>query len=259
MANGTQDGRHRSASDDRGSSSVPEQSNKRKRQNISRACTICRRKLVRTLPSSPCARHLPHMSITDGLRRTRCDGQPRCATCKSLNEECVYEGDQDGRRPATKQYVESLKNRIKLLEEQSSRPPEHRDHCSSDMMSLSETDMSPVATAEIRLRSSAGAIKVCISSVFETASYMPVYQQFCRSLWPVIGLHASSGRSVQGSRRSRWRRASTSEVGGDAVGTRFVESPSRTWHYPQCRNARSAVELLLQVRTVRRRGVLTGN
>ncbi|RXK38884.1 hypothetical protein M231_03833 [Tremella mesenterica] len=67
---------------------------KRRKKNVSRACIVCRR------------------------RRTKCDGQPRCATCKSFDEECIYDPDQDGRKPATKLYVQALVNRVRTLEEQ---------------------------------------------------------------------------------------------------------------------------------------------
>lgn len=119
-------------------------------------------------------------SHADGRsRRTRCDGQPRCGTCRLVDEECVYEGDQDGRRPATKQYVESLKNRIKQLESQlqakSSGGPSEQAVSNGDgsgfHLSRSPVAMtggperealseSPVASAENRLRSNTGAMKV---------------------------------------------------------------------------------------------------
>ncbi|ORY35048.1 fungal-specific transcription factor domain-domain-containing protein [Naematelia encephala] len=67
---------------------------KRRKTNVSRACTTCRR------------------------RRVRCDGLPRCSTCQVSDVECIYDPDQDGRKPATKLYVEALVNRVKALEEQ---------------------------------------------------------------------------------------------------------------------------------------------
>ncbi|ORY28190.1 fungal-specific transcription factor domain-domain-containing protein [Naematelia encephala] len=71
---------------------------KRKKQShVTRACTNCRR------------------------RRTRCDGRPSCATCKIHDDECIYDADKDGRKPASKQYIESLEKRIKQLERQVSQ------------------------------------------------------------------------------------------------------------------------------------------
>ena len=51
-------------------------------------------------------------------RRTKCDGQPRCATCVAHDEQCIYDPDQDGRKPATKLYVEALVNRVRALEQE---------------------------------------------------------------------------------------------------------------------------------------------
>ncbi len=52
----------------------------------------------------------------DIQRRIKCDGLPRCATCTEFDEPCLYEADRDGRKPATKQYVEALESRVRLLE-----------------------------------------------------------------------------------------------------------------------------------------------
>lgn len=50
-------------------------------------------------------------------RKTRCDGgMPRCATCTLYKEDCVYDSGQDGRKPASKEYVQSLQERIRSLE-----------------------------------------------------------------------------------------------------------------------------------------------
>ncbi|ORY35317.1 fungal-specific transcription factor domain-domain-containing protein [Naematelia encephala] len=74
---------------------------KKRKKYISRACTVCRR------------------------RRMRCNGQPRCQTCTTYDEECIYDPDHDGRKPATKQYVEALVNRVRQLEDMLAKRPEN--------------------------------------------------------------------------------------------------------------------------------------
>ncbi|KAH7338366.1 hypothetical protein B0J17DRAFT_421242 [Rhizoctonia solani] len=75
----------------------------RRGQYVSRACSECRR------------------------RRCKCDGgQPACGTCVFYGRECSWSVDNDARRPATKQLVESLHAKIQMLEaelEQLKGPP----------------------------------------------------------------------------------------------------------------------------------------
>ncbi|KAF7967505.1 hypothetical protein HWV62_41412 [Athelia sp. TMB] len=50
------------------------------------------------------------------MRKTRCDGtRPVCTPCNSSGHECTW-GSESAKRPSTKSYVESLKNRIEALE-----------------------------------------------------------------------------------------------------------------------------------------------
>jgi hypothetical protein len=51
-------------------------------------------------------------------RRTKCDGAPRCSTCQLHDVSCVYGHEHDGRRTASKQYVQALEHRVKELETQ---------------------------------------------------------------------------------------------------------------------------------------------
>ncbi|KAK2014574.1 hypothetical protein LZ32DRAFT_603301 [Colletotrichum eremochloae] len=64
-----------------------------KRRYTSKACEECRR------------------------RRAKCDGQqPVCARCSERSLNCLYRSEEDGRKPASKSYVQLLRNRIQLLE-----------------------------------------------------------------------------------------------------------------------------------------------
>ncbi|KAK9235283.1 fungal-specific transcription factor domain-containing protein [Lipomyces kononenkoae] len=66
---------------------------RRRRKHISKACDECRR------------------------RRAKCDGRrPSCTPCVSRTIDCNYRAEEDGRRPASKAYVELLRNRIDILE-----------------------------------------------------------------------------------------------------------------------------------------------
>ncbi|OHW91774.1 C6 transcription factor [Colletotrichum incanum] len=64
-----------------------------KRRYTSKACEECRR------------------------RRAKCDGlRPACARCSERSLSCIYRSEEDGRKPASKSYVQLLRNRINLLE-----------------------------------------------------------------------------------------------------------------------------------------------
>jgi len=72
------------------SSSTP---SKRRGHHATKACNGCRR------------------------RRCKCDGvHPICGTCSFYGHECTWSQEEDARRPATKQLVESLRVRIRELE-----------------------------------------------------------------------------------------------------------------------------------------------
>ncbi|OHE98437.1 hypothetical protein CORC01_06228 [Colletotrichum orchidophilum] len=50
-------------------------------------------------------------------RRAKCDGQrPICGRCSERSINCLYRSEEDGRKPASKTYVQLLRNRINLLE-----------------------------------------------------------------------------------------------------------------------------------------------
>ncbi|KAK1637517.1 hypothetical protein BDP81DRAFT_318007 [Colletotrichum phormii] len=64
-----------------------------KRRYTSKACEECRR------------------------RRAKCDGlRPICGRCSERSINCLYRSEEDGRKPASKTYVQLLRNRIDLLE-----------------------------------------------------------------------------------------------------------------------------------------------
>ncbi|KAF9870578.1 hypothetical protein CkaCkLH20_11884 [Colletotrichum karsti] len=64
-----------------------------KRRYTSKACEECRR------------------------RRAKCDGhRPVCSRCSERSIKCQYRSEEDGRKPASKSYVQLLRNRIDLLE-----------------------------------------------------------------------------------------------------------------------------------------------
>ncbi|KAK9371423.1 fungal-specific transcription factor domain-containing protein [Lipomyces kononenkoae] len=66
---------------------------RQRRKHISKACDECRR------------------------RRAKCDGRrPSCMRCLSHTIDCNYRAEEDGRRPASKAYVELLRSRIDILE-----------------------------------------------------------------------------------------------------------------------------------------------
>ncbi|GFG20349.1 nitrogen assimilation transcription factor nit-4 [Aspergillus udagawae] len=51
-------------------------------------------------------------------RRAKCDGQkPSCSRCVQWSISCQYSSNEDGRRPASKFYVDLLRQRIQFLEE----------------------------------------------------------------------------------------------------------------------------------------------
>ncbi|KAL7424094.1 hypothetical protein Q5752_001679 [Cryptotrichosporon argae] len=69
-----------------------EMPSKKRRNNVAKACVNCRR------------------------RKTKCDGaKPTCGTCAGYRDECAWDED-DGRRPASRAYVQSLRDRIRVLE-----------------------------------------------------------------------------------------------------------------------------------------------
>ncbi|CAE6441357.1 unnamed protein product [Rhizoctonia solani] len=71
---------------------------RQRRQYVARACGSCRR------------------------RRCRCDGsQPVCMACLSSGYECTWGTEQVSDRPAAKQFVESLRVKIQLLESEIAR------------------------------------------------------------------------------------------------------------------------------------------
>jgi hypothetical protein len=50
------------------------------------------------------------------MRKTKCNGiKPICGPCETSGHECTW-GSESAKRPSTKSYVESLKNRIEALE-----------------------------------------------------------------------------------------------------------------------------------------------
>ena len=74
-----------------------------------------------------------------GIRRVKCDGQPRCAACALHGEVCSYNGHIDRRKPPTKQYVEALEHRVRQLEK---RNPSARDgHGLSSIESSPESSL----------------------------------------------------------------------------------------------------------------------
>jgi hypothetical protein len=74
-------------------SKLPITSTRRRAQHVTRACNTCRR------------------------RKSKCDGcQPVCASCLSSGHECTWSQEEDNRRPSTKAYVETLRNRNQTLE-----------------------------------------------------------------------------------------------------------------------------------------------
>ncbi|KAL2279954.1 hypothetical protein FJTKL_13094 [Diaporthe vaccinii] len=72
----------------------PSVSKQQKRKYTSRACEECRR------------------------RRAKCDGaRPTCCRCLSRGHACKDSGGEDGRKPASKTYVDLLRRRIQALEQ----------------------------------------------------------------------------------------------------------------------------------------------
>ncbi|EAW20573.1 Zn(II)2Cys6 transcription factor [Aspergillus fischeri NRRL 181] len=51
-------------------------------------------------------------------RRAKCDGKkPSCSRCLQWSISCQYSSNEDGRRPASKSYVDLLRQRIQFLED----------------------------------------------------------------------------------------------------------------------------------------------
>ena len=83
--------------------------NKQRGKYTTRACEECRRRRAQV-------RHVKHIStwITNAFQ---CDGKkPSCSRCLQGNISCQYSVVEDGRRPASKSYVLSLRQRIESLE-----------------------------------------------------------------------------------------------------------------------------------------------
>ncbi|GAB1520985.1 hypothetical protein RhiTH_004074 [Rhizoctonia solani] len=104
---------------------------RRRRQYVSRACNSCRR------------------------RRCKCDGvQPMCGPCSTSGHECTWGQDgEDSGRPATKQFVESLRVKIQQLESEIAQlrkqPQAPSSHTTSPHPPSVLSDYSPVP-AEVR-------------------------------------------------------------------------------------------------------------
>lgn len=62
-----------------------------------------------------CLRNLP---LLPSLTSSQCDGtRPACTRCISRGQTCKYAGGEDGRKPASKTYVDLLRRRIRALEQ----------------------------------------------------------------------------------------------------------------------------------------------
>ncbi|CAE6416336.1 unnamed protein product [Rhizoctonia solani] len=97
----------------------------RRRPYVTRACNECRR------------------------RRCKCDGeQPICGTCAASGHECSWNPDTEASRPFTKQYIESLRVKVKLLESQiaqlQSGPPTPSTDPTSALLSQSWISQEPI-------------------------------------------------------------------------------------------------------------------
>lgn len=56
--------------------------------------------------------------LTQLPRYSQCDGtRPACTRCLSRGQACKYAGGEDGRKPASKTYVDLLRRRIQALEQ----------------------------------------------------------------------------------------------------------------------------------------------
>lgn len=60
-------------------------------------------------------RHYPLTRLSSSIQ---CDGaRPACSRCLSRGQPCQYPGGEDGRKPASKAYVDLLRRRIQALEQ----------------------------------------------------------------------------------------------------------------------------------------------
>ena len=109
--------------------------NKQRGKYTTRACEECRRRRAKV-------RHLPHISlwITNAFQ---CDGKrPSCSRCLQGDISCQYSVVEDGRRPASKTYVLSLRQRIESLElllERHGIDPHEREQPSSKRVDYAAT------------------------------------------------------------------------------------------------------------------------
>mgnify|MGYP001576829577 FL=1 len=59
----------------------------------------------------------PQLTLTPHCRKAKCSGDvPSCESCLISHEDCSYSGEHDGRKPASKQYLKALQERVKALE-----------------------------------------------------------------------------------------------------------------------------------------------
>ncbi|QRV89881.1 Fungal specific transcription factor domain [Ceratobasidium sp. AG-Ba] len=109
------------------SSAVPA---KRRGHHATKACNGCRR------------------------RRCRCDGvHPVCGTCSFYGHECTWSQEEDARRPATKQLVESLRVRIRELETELSQTRASSEGLGQhENIASASTSTNPAHTAQLRIK-----------------------------------------------------------------------------------------------------------
>ncbi|OLN93224.1 Nitrogen assimilation transcription factor nirA 4, partial [Colletotrichum chlorophyti] len=114
-----------------------------KRRYTSKACEECRR------------------------RRAKCDGnRPVCARCAERSINCLYRSEEDGRKPASKSYVQLLRNRIDVLE---AVLQSHSIDIEASVAQLSATGRAPQLPSIANLRIPGGdpAIAGLSSAVFD--------------------------------------------------------------------------------------------
>ncbi|KAG0745903.1 hypothetical protein G6F57_007457 [Rhizopus arrhizus] len=94
-----------------------------KRQRVSRACDLCRKKKI------------------------KCDGElPVCNNCQSLNLECTYK-DTTKKRGPPKGYIEAIENRLQKLEGYLNSISENKDKDDPKLKEILQELQSPLETS----------------------------------------------------------------------------------------------------------------
>lgn len=111
---------------------------------------------------------------------------PSCSTCQAHKEECIYDPDHDGRKPPSREYVQSLLGRIKALETALAerQPEENGETPTSDYVDSQSPNTAGSADASHRPKSARFKIvKNQVVAYGPTSSYVSRLRELLRLLF----------------------------------------------------------------------------